>query len=206
MKPSTSRTWSPRAARAGVYQLLGRHREAIADWDYITDFRRREHEARGDFESQDQYGLSLNNGAYARALGNLEIEKGLKDIQHALNLRGREDDHTLLDTLGYLYYLDGQLEPALETMETAVQSASRWNAQFAQSIAAEIRKLEERRPLQAPRYVRLYEANLQAKLQEMAVLLHHRGLAYQALGQAAKAANDLRRAKKLGYNPAEGIW
>ena len=57
----------PRAARSGVYQLLGRHREAIADWDYITDYRRREHEARGDFESQDQYGLSLNNGAYARA-------------------------------------------------------------------------------------------------------------------------------------------
>ena len=121
-------------------------------------------------------------------------------------MRGREDDHTLLDTLGYLYYLDGQLEPALETMETAVQSASRWNAQLRRVLGRKSESSKSGDPCNAPRYVRLYEANLQAKLQEMAVLLHHRGLAYRALGQAAKAANDLRRAKKLGYNPEEGIW
>ena len=55
---------------------------------------------------------------------------------------------------------------------------------------------------------------------ELAILLHHRGEVYQALGEhyrelgemeeaaaeTKKANRDLREAKKLGYNPAEGVW
>ena len=42
--------------------------------------------------------------------------------------------------------------------------------------------------------------------QELAVLLHHRGLIHQKLENVSQAAADLQRAQELGYSPADGVW
>lgn len=42
--------------------------------------------------------------------------------------------------------------------------------------------------------------------ESMSVLLHHRGLLYQAVGKDAAAERDLNRAKQLGYDPKNGVW
>lgn len=42
--------------------------------------------------------------------------------------------------------------------------------------------------------------------ESMSVLLHHRGLLYQAVGKVAAAERDIDRAKQLGYDPENGVW
>jgi len=42
--------------------------------------------------------------------------------------------------------------------------------------------------------------------ESMSVLLHHRGLLYQAAGKVAAAEKDFDRAKQLGYDPQNGVW
>lgn len=42
--------------------------------------------------------------------------------------------------------------------------------------------------------------------ESMSVLLHHRGLVYQAIGKVVAAEKDLEQAKRLGYDPENGVW
>ena len=42
--------------------------------------------------------------------------------------------------------------------------------------------------------------------ENMAVLYQHRGLVRKALGETASGKEDLRRADRLGFDPANGIW
>jgi predicted negative regulator of RcsB-dependent stress response len=53
---------------------------------------------------------------------------------------------------------------------------------------------------------RPYEAELKRLDEQHAVILHHRGEAYQAVGDEEQAQADFSKAKELGYNPEAGVW
>jgi tetratricopeptide (TPR) repeat protein len=188
----------PREARTFVFQRLGRHDEAIEDWNFVVDYYRpRPNESAKAPTDRERYAYVLNNRAYARALANKDIEQGLHDIQQSFEARGREDDPVLLDTQGYLYYLNGQYREAKEVMDAAVTFEvirnTEWRRQLVQQMAL---KADQR----------LDQEALRALNEQLSVLYHHRGLVYQKLNQPEKARADLDQARRLGYDPGKGVW
>jgi tetratricopeptide (TPR) repeat protein len=143
------------------------------------------------------YPVALNYRAYARALANQDPEKGLDDMQQAFDLLKSDNDFAYLDTRGYLYYLAGDVDAALSDMERAVRLAESALARFR---AGQTEQLEQGFDVKLlRRQNELFEQNL-------AVLCHHRGLVYRALGREQEAADDLTRADELGYDPENGVW
>lgn len=51
-----------------------------------------------------------------------------------------------------------------------------------------------------------FEYELRMLNEGSAVLYHHRGQVYEALGKQSAADKDFRKAKELGYDPANGVW
>ena len=171
--------------RSRVFQRMRCHVEAIQDCTMVVEL------------TKEKSFNALNGRAYARALANMEIKEGLADIQMAFKLLKHQNDNAMLDTRGYLHYLDGNLSAALRDMERAV------------SLAKKQTDAERARLKFAMRYQVDQRELKQASLvwdHHMAVLYHHRGLVYQKLGNVNDAFTDLRRAKELGYNPDEGVW
>jgi tetratricopeptide (TPR) repeat protein len=167
--------------RSTVYQRMERHREAIDDVTRAIRLRpKNDHEL-------------LNHRAYARAIANMELEEALADIQQAIELAGYEEA-AYLDTRGYIYYLLGRHEEALADLDRAVQLASSTRKLMLQKTAAQHwssgrRAHEERK----------YNEN-------EAVMIYHRGLVHEKLGNHEQAAADISRGEDLGYNPAKGVY
>jgi len=184
--------------RTLVFQRMGRHDEALADWDQMVD-RAREAVARNerDAQAQAQLAVALNNRAYACALAHTRLEQGLADIQEALQMPGHQEDYVLLDTRGFLLYLAGDLPRAREDLDAAVTLAQAEYARHSARSARLMRQMIDPRPVQEA--LKHYEHNL-------AVICHHRGLVYQDLGLQDQADRDLKRARELGYNPQAGVW
>ena len=193
---------SPKAAKASVLQRMDRYREALVLWDEIVEYRAAQYDLRNDTESKNTYALAMNNRAYFQAQAyvkgdkDVDLEKSLVEIRDALEIRGA-DDEIMIDTLGYLLLLNGQKEEALAQFEIAVALAqskhqaqkSRWRVQMSQMV--------DQRPVQ----------DLIEQLdQHFSIILHHRGEAYEAVGEKEKADADYQRALQLGFNPAEGVW
>jgi tetratricopeptide (TPR) repeat protein len=184
-----------RAQRMLVYQRMGEHEKAIADASAIVDLMAKLAEIS---ESANlAYADALNARAYARALGEIDIEKGLEDIQQAFELLGTEDNAAFLDTRGYLYYLAGQMDNALRDMERSVQLAEDDRSAIVMRRVDRIRSGVDER--QVDESERLAEQNL-------AVLYQHRGLVYEKLGRSNEATEDFRRAQEYGYSPEDGVW
>jgi tetratricopeptide (TPR) repeat protein len=118
---------------------------------------------------------NLNSRAYSRAILNVELEEGLKDIKKALEEAGGNDPE-LLDTKGYLLHLLNRNDEALKDLERAIETLNRFE------------------PLPRATIMR-----------SLAVMYHHRGLIYQALGQNKEAQHDLKLGDQWGYNPANGV-
>jgi len=176
---------------------LDRYQEAVDDWSKTVDFRREQFRLRDDSESQDAYAMALNNRAYVQALGRIDIQGALEDINRSIEILGRDDNPVLIDTLGYLLLLDGKNQEAVYYLESAVALATLRNGEkrkeFEQSMQHEIDQ-------------RLFEAALKQMDQEFSIILHHRGEAYEAMGEVEQAEADMAEAKKLGYDPSAGIW
>ena len=62
---------------------------------------------------------NLNSRAYSRAILNVELDEGLKDIQKALDEAG-DNDPEMLDTKGYLLHLLNRNAEALEVLNQAI--------------------------------------------------------------------------------------
>ncbi|MCA9218258.1 MAG: hypothetical protein KDB27_34555 [Planctomycetales bacterium] len=122
-----------------------------------------------------QLASALNSRAYSRALGEFELDLALKDIETALNIMPNEP--SLLDTHAYLLYLTGAPEKALPILDDCI---SRLESQFKDQES------------------RVY-------IESRAVMLHHRGLVYKAMGKELAAQADLEEAEKLGFSPERGV-
>ncbi len=127
----------------------------------------------------------LNQRAYIRALANAEkrdekeLQAGLEDIDRALTMQ--PDNAAFIDTRGYLLYLIGRNDEALDEMKRAIQ--------LTQSL-----------------YERVYHADRMQKLREdLAVMYYHLALIHQAKDQKQEAEANFRLAEEHGYNPEAGV-
>ncbi|MFC1759845.1 hypothetical protein ACFL2H_13945, partial [Planctomycetota bacterium] len=151
--------------RALIHETLDRFRESAEDWTHFLHSYNAPH-------SSDQVDLGtatgLNGRAYMRALGEFEIEEAIQDIEKALSILSKDfgDRFTYEDTHAYLLLLKGESSEAVEKFEDCVAAAK-----------------------QAHKKLRTINAQ-----DGLAVIVHHRGLAYQATGKQAAAEADFKRA------------
>jgi tetratricopeptide (TPR) repeat protein len=164
------------AARAGVFQRLGRYREAIADC--TTALNMAPGEARW---------IYLNQRAYFQALANIELDQALQDVQASLN--SRPGDAEIIDTRGYVLFRLGQYDAALKDLQQALSRlGGNDNLQF------RLLALDE------------FSPRARRRLQEaIAVMLHHRGEIRKKLGQEALGDQDIHKAERMGYDPERGV-
>lgn len=182
-------------SRMLVYQRMGDHDKALADANSIVKIAMdltRTRQARAMGQRAMSIHEALNVRAYARALANKEIDAGIDDINNAMARVEPEEVFSYLDTRGYLLYLRGDYEAARVDMERAVELGEQQRSEL--PAVAESEKTAERRVVD--RQFR----------DALAVLYHHRGLVYQALGDEARAEADLKVADEMGYSPEDGVW
>lgn len=174
------------AARGSVYLLKQDYTKAIDDFTRAADMLP---------ETEPSV---RNSRAYARALGDVQLEEGLTDIEIALRLVDKEQSPlpyaAYIDTRGYLYYRLGKYDEALADFDEAIKltgevqtgmNATRTKPNVNQALLKRnIRKLDE----------------------DLAVMHHHRGLTYEALGKTEEAQKDLKQADELGYDPERGVF
>jgi tetratricopeptide (TPR) repeat protein len=123
----------------------------------------------------------LNQRAYIRALGKLELEDGLADVEKAMRMTRGRPEPAYIDTKGYLLHLLGENDKALREMNRAIHLTRRLGEQ---SFSSE---------------------DLKQIREDLAVMHHHRGLIHEALGMKAEAAEDFQEASEKGYNPDAGV-
>jgi tetratricopeptide (TPR) repeat protein len=181
---------------------LGRGKEAAELWADFAAVR------------PSQYDLVspalLNGVAYYRALGNYELATAWAEINAALQQIGqlgerakatqqwRSSQVAFLDTRGYIRYLRGDREGALEDLNLAVFGAERQR---------EEQRLEgsnaTRLGMVDPRTIAWQVRDVDRTL---AVIRFHRALALEALGRTEEAEKDLRRVRELGFEPDEKLF
>jgi tetratricopeptide (TPR) repeat protein len=185
------------ALRTMVLQRMGKHDEATRTWESLVEFWRTQVGPEAAPATKFELAAALNNLAYARALAREGIPQGLDEIRQALETDGQLTRPSYLDTRGYLYYLNGDLELALENMETALYFGQPATQRFKTQIRNEMQKVTDQRP---------YEKMLAKVDENLAVMVYHRALVHEALDNAEQAAADFRRARQLGYSEAAGLW
>jgi tetratricopeptide (TPR) repeat protein len=173
--------------RSRIYQRLGRHDEALEDWNTLAE------ENRG----LRAFGRAsvLNGRAYARAVAGKELDAALVDIQEAIQII--PDDAALLDTRGFIQLLRGEPERALVDMERAVTLAEREYKAMSDALhtgGAGILDLRE------------HKLDVARLAESVAVLRYHRALVYAELGETSQAEKDLRRVRELGFEPNEQLF
>lgn len=208
---ATSPQYFEYLGRSVVLQRLGRHGEAIDDLTKAIEL------------GPEGAPTPLNNRAYARALAKVDLEPALEDVQRAIDavdesIRSFElalqpdliefgptqasfqlaekkgDKASYLDTRGFLYYLLGRHQEALDDLNQAIDLAT-----------------DYRRVLFSTRAVRNQSRPMRERMDRMlneslAVMYHHRGQIHQALGHTALANDDLKHGDELGYNPSGGVF
>ncbi|MFO0944524.1 MAG: hypothetical protein U1D30_01050 [Planctomycetota bacterium] len=99
-------------AKAEIYIKLERYKESIEEFTHILAI-----------DPNDA--SSYNNRAYHRALARIDLDGAEKDVQKALEIGGNEPSY--IDTRGYLHYLNGRYQPALEDFNQIIENANELN-------------------------------------------------------------------------------
>jgi len=168
--------------RSLVYQRMGRQREALDDLNQAVKYR----------TARDP--LPFNARAYGRALAGVELEGALEDVEQAILFDTAGNNPAFLDTRGYIHYLLGHYEQALQDLNQAIKHAEAEQKQV------------EKLGAQPGRDQRLLARAIKYCHETLAVLYHHRGQIHEKLGDSVQAKSDLKRGDQLGYNPAEGVF
>ena len=157
--------------RSQILQHLGRHNEAIADWKSLDRMS-----MTSGIPSRP---MALNGLAYARAVGNLELDDALKGVEEALVMQS--GDPMFLDTRGFILYRQGKYPESFADMDRAV---------------IDIEKLR-----------RETSVDRSSLIEGVAVVRYHRALVLEKLGRYAEAKLDRARAKQLiGREPDETLF
>ena len=173
--------------RSQLFQRLGRHTEAIADWNTVVRLA----ETEGGFAAA----VGLNGRAYARAVGGIQLKEALADVEQALRQAG--DNAAMLDTRGFIRYLQGDDATARADLEKAVRMVEGEHE-------ALMRLAEDGRTRSSD--PREFELQLHEHAENVAVIRYHRALIYDQLGEKAKAEEDRRRVRELGFEPNERLF
>ena len=169
----------PRRVRALAQVILNEADGALADAQTAVELA-----GPGDPEA-------LNHRAYIRALVGRDLDAALADVDAALAEDGTGPAE-YLDTKGFVLHLLGRHHEAVDQLNVAVDLAQKQRRELValrghadpDELAYRLRSLEH----------------------GLAVMLHHRGLACQALGLAGQARQDFETAKRKGYAPERGIF
>ncbi|ADB19119.1 Tetratricopeptide TPR_2 repeat protein [Pirellula staleyi DSM 6068] len=174
--------------RSKIRQFLGQHEAAIADW---VELERRS-VATGFPERVE----ALNGLAYARAVGNIDLEKALTDVNAALEIDPQSA--AMLDTRGFIYYRLGRQKEAKADLDRAI------------ALQETLReKMSILRSENASRIVDPREEKALEKIEDqgMAVIYYHRSLIHGALEDEAARKSDFEKAKELaGREPDETLF
>ncbi|MEI6240756.1 MAG: hypothetical protein WCR51_10225 [Planctomycetia bacterium] len=168
----------PLRVRALVHVVLGDADAALADAARVVSLA-----VPGDAEA-------LNFRAYVRALVGREVPEALADIDAAIVAVG-EAPPELLDTRGYVLFLAGRTQEAIDQLNLAIDGMQHQRRQLT-LLAGRMDRDE------LARRVRTFDHGL-------AVMLHHRALACEKAGLAEQAKQDSELAKKKGFDPSRGI-
>jgi tetratricopeptide (TPR) repeat protein len=149
----------------------------------------------GDAKPRERANL-LNALAYARAIGNLELQEGLEAIEESLEIVTPRAG--VLDPLGYLCYHRGftamvrkENEVALESLSEAAESAE---AVYQRSVDR-LKALEN-----LPRGREEYVRRVLALRSHLAGILNLRAMLCEELEQPEQAAIDRKRLEELAPN------
>lgn len=137
----------------------------------------------------------LNTRAYARALGDFELEEALADIEEAL--AGSPENASFLDTRAYVLFKLGRHDEALVDLNRAVELVEQERDDFERLFQG--RRLTQRDAAVKAEQLLQFDENL-------AVMHHHRGEVHEKLGNAAEAKKDLFIGQELGFDPAAGVY
>jgi tetratricopeptide (TPR) repeat protein len=170
-----------------ILQAMGRHADAVTmakQWLKM-----------GTFQKTQVRAVKLNMLAYCRALANTEIDEGLTDIDEAIRIMGEK--HEFIDTRGFLYYRDGDLERALNDLNRAVDMGEEEYTQWLELTNKGRLGSSDRR-----------ELDLQARerARPVAVIRYHRALIHEGLGHKEQATNDYKRVRELGFEPNDELF
>ncbi len=151
----------------------------------------------------------LNQMAYARALAGVDLDLALQEVNLALkkfdvdrilaNLQAPIDPRlalnalivrSYLDTRGYIQHLRGENQEGLADMDDAIAMHEAAVPPFASAMSDSDQR----------------STFMKQQDETLGVLLHHRGLIHQALGNEEQAKEDLERAEELGFNPKAGVF
>ncbi|MFN0018642.1 MAG: tetratricopeptide repeat protein [Pirellulaceae bacterium] len=164
--------------RATILHLLGRHAEAVADAQRIDNLSKT--------SGMPSRANALNGLAYAKAIGKIDLESALKEVNEALT---SQRNAAYLDTRGFIYYQMGKYELALKDFDPA-----------ANEIADRLKIRDAKSGLEGRTNpdIRKYEIDTR-KLNKMMIapIFYHRALAHEKLGHAAAAAADRKRVREL---------
>ncbi len=171
-----------RINRSVAFQHLGLHARAIADWKELLGFAQN--------ADPRQRAVLLNGLAYAQALGQQDLEDALTNVDQALSLAG--ENAAMLDTRGYIRFLNGDFKAARGDLDLAVEQAE-----------AEFQRFEARTDYldQAER-----EHQLREYRRNLAVIRYHRALILESLDRPFEAEHDRLRVKNLGFFPGPDLF
>jgi tetratricopeptide (TPR) repeat protein len=168
----------PLRVRALVRVVLGEPDAALADAAQVVSLA-----IPGDADA-------LNFRAYVRALVGRDVPEALADIDAAIVAVG-EAPPELLDTRGYILFLAGRTQEAIDQLNLAIDGMQQQRRQLT-LLAGRMDRDELARRL------RTFDHGL-------AVMLHHRAQACEKAGLAEQAKQDFELAKKKGFDPSRGI-
>ena len=194
--------------QTGILLSLRDTNKAAAVADQALEIARKNLAMRDHVNTQSRLATALNLSAYAHALDGSNLKEALAAADESLtilaNYRGRNP--SILDTRGYLHYLiaqeddsnrDTELELALTDMEEAVQLNT-------QDVKEDLGRIQSQAKLAVDRMPLRFERRTMDE--SRAVLHQHRGLVYKAIGKSDAAMKDFAEAKRLGYDPENGVW
>ncbi len=163
--------------RERTHHLMGNHAEAVADAQRVNNLSK----TSGIPPRAD----ALNGLAYAKAIGKIDLDSALNDINESLR---SETNAASLDTRGFIYYQMGKSDRALQDLEVAVREADKW---------LRFHRPKEDMKRRVTPDIREFEIKLRKDQQPIAVILYHRALAHEKLGHIAAAAADRQRVREL---------
>ena len=189
------------AIHASFMQTAGRPAAAVEDWKKIDAIS-----VRTGRPSREE---ALNGLAYFQALANMNLDQALANVEQALELSPGEIG--MLDTRGYILYLQKQYEPALADLMKAISLIERDVAQGQRFLAAN--PPNPRLVQSAPKSIRDNSKNvgnaerISNLIRNAAVIYYHRALVLQALDRDDEAEADLARVRELiGREPDETLF
>lgn len=178
--------------RAMTYHRMGKPAESIRDLEQLLKATRDQNQL--GRSSKARIAIAWNTLAYFRALNNSDLDQALLDIEVSLQLIGPSP--ALLDTRGYILYRLGEYEAARDDLEEAVKA-------FSLDLDRARRRLSGGKGVVD---LRVYKLRLQAIQQTFAVLIYHRGLIYEKLGETDRAQADFDQVRDLGFEPGEDLY